>query len=89
MPDHYACFSCRTHFVIPPKVEQPVNGVRKIHLDKNGHMILPPERPDFLVLKTATAQARLVSDEKSAGHLPVHFTGRTACCPPENLLGFG
>jgi len=67
MPDHYACFSCRTHFVIPPKVEQPVNGVRKIHLDKNGHMILPPQRPDFLVLKTATASGKTRLLEEYAG----------------------
>ncbi len=57
----YACFSCNTHFKVPVLPSPPpavVNGVRKIDLDANGRMILPPERPNYVVLKTATASGK-------------------------------
>ena len=61
----YRCWSCNTNFKIPPTLFSPVNGVRKIAL-KKGRAIWPADRPEALVLKTATASGKTWLLERQA-----------------------
>jgi hypothetical protein len=54
----YTCFSCLTQFKVPPTGFQAPNGAVTIKLDANGRALWPTDRPDFLVLKTATGSGK-------------------------------
>lgn len=71
MSDHYSCFSCRTQFQMRRAEELPA-GHRRIRLDARGYMVLPDERPPFLVLKTATGsgKTRLLEDYSRRHQVP-------------------
>lgn len=84
----YTCFSCHTQFRIPPKVFEPVDGVRMIALDGKGYMILPTDRPDYLVLKTATGsgKTRLLAAIAKAHKCRWNFAKKVAGISPYKSL---
>ena len=91
MPEHYACFSCQTHFIIPAKPKTPTSNVVNIPLDKNGYMCLPKKQDNFVVMKAATGsgKTRELARRSKAHQKGWFFHKKVLCVVPHISLAEG
>ena len=85
--DHYACFSCKTRFMIP-KSKRLDSGVVRISLDRDGRARWPDTIPDRVVIGTRTGSGKtwLMERERKDWSPRGAYHRRTlALCPTKAL----
>lgn len=85
--DHYACFSCKTRFLIPMS-KRLESGVLRILLDSNGRARWPDTLPPRVVIGTRTASGKtwLMERERAAwSPRAAHHKRVLALCPTKAL----
>lgn len=85
--DHYACFSCKTRFLIP-KSKRLDSGVVRISLDRDGRARWPETLPDRVVIATRTASGKtwlMERERKSWSPAGAYHRRVLALCPTKAL----
>jgi len=85
--DHYACFSCKTRFLIP-KSKRLDSGIVRISLDRDGRARWPDTLPDRVVIGTRTGSGKtwLMERERASWSPRGAYHRRVlALCPTKAL----
>ena len=85
--DHYACFSCKTRYLIP-KSKRLDSGVVRISLDRDGRARWPEDIPDRVVISTRTGSGKtwlMERERKTWSPSGAYHRRVLALCPTKAL----